>query len=250
MTISDPNKAVSFEPGKVAEPAGDGTLPGQSQVTPPAQAGQETSSAPQPKFITMEEAQRLAEQAALNAEERAFRRAQGLVSKADNRITEKVKQDLAALQNMITLQKSAGIEVSPQQEAQLRNQIIANAYSQGEQPPQNTEQQEKPNPATQPTESVDPITAEAWRLMEAAGIIINDEDPEVSTLNHTGGYAFLRSVEAAIETKRQRIASTSTQVPGRTPTGAGATGAHQANPIQDITDPAELFRIAKSQGLV
>jgi hypothetical protein len=86
--------------------------------------------------------------------------------------------------------------------------------------------------------------------MQAAGIIINDGDPEAEKLDQSSGYAFLRSIETAIETKRQRIASTSMQAPGRTPTGAGATGAHQANPIQDITDPAELFRIAKSQGLV
>lgn len=250
MTLpSDSNKAVAFEPGKVVEPTGDGTLPGQSQVNPPAQAGQEPSSAPQPKFITLEEAQKLANQAALDAEERAFRRAQGLVSKADNRITQKVQQDLAALQSMITLQKSAGIEVTPQQEAQLRNQIIANAYSQGEQPTPNTEQPAKPEPEAQPGVS-DPITAEAWRLMEAAGIIINDDDPEAEKLDQSGGYAFLRSIEAAIETKRQRIASTPMQTPGRTPTGAGATGQHQANPIQNITDPDELFRMAKAQGLL
>jgi len=250
MLPSDPNKAVAFEPGKVVEPTSNGTPPGQPQVTPPAQAGQEPSSASQPKFITLEEAQKLANQAALDAEERAFRRAQGLVSKADNRITEKVKQDLAALQSMITLQKSAGIEVSPQQEAQLRNQIIANAYSQGEQPPPHTEQQEKPNPEAPSSEAADPITAEAWRLMQAAGIMINDGDPEVEKLDQSSGYAFLQSIEAAIETKRQRIASTSMQAPGRTPTGAGATGAHQANPIQDINDPDELFRIAKERGLL
>lgn len=250
MTLpSDPNKAVAFEPGKVAEPTGNGTPPGQPQVNPPAQAGQEPSSAPQPKFITLEEAQKLANQAALDAEERAFRRAQGLVSKADNRITEKVKQDLAALQSMITLQKSAGIEVTPMQEAQLRNQIIANAYSQGELPPTNTEQATKPKPVEQEV-AADPITAEAWRLMQAAGIIINDGDPEAEKLDQSSGYAFLRSIEAAIESKRQRIASTPMQAPGRTPTGAGATGAHQANPIQDITDPAELFRIAKERGLI
>jgi|GEM_PF-3973052 hypothetical protein len=246
---SDPNKAVAFEPGKVVEPAGDGTLPGQPQVTPPAQAGQEPSSAPQPKFITLEEAQKLANQAALDAEERAFRRAQGLVSKADNRITAKVQQDLAALQQMITLQKSAGIEVTPQQEAQLRNQIIANAYSQGEQPPPNTEPPATPKPAEQ-SEASDPITAEAWRLMQAAGIVINENDPEVGQLDQSSGYAFLRSIETAIESKRQRIASTPMQVPGRTPTGAGATGAHQANPIQDVNDPEELFRIAKERGLI
>ena len=247
MTLpSDPNKAVAFEPGKVAE----ATPPGQPQVNPPAQAGQEPSSAPQPKFITLEQAQALANQAALDAEERAFRRAQGLVSKADNRITEKVKQDLAALQGMITLQKSAGIEVTPMQEAQLRNQIIANAYSQGEPPLTHTEQPAEPKPEAPSSEAADPITAEAWRLMQAAGIIINDNDPETEKLDQSSGYAFLRSIEAAIEAKRQRITSTSMQAPGRTPTGAGATGAYQANPIQDITDPAELFKIAKAQGLI
>ncbi len=243
MLQSDPNKAVAFEPGRVPDPE-----PGQSQVTPPAQAGQEPSSAPQPKFITLEEAQKLANQAALEAEERAFRRAQGLVSKADNRITEKVQAKLNALTETINMQKSAGIEITPMQEAALRNKVIADAYSQ-EPPPTNAEPPAEPNPGDQNV-AADPITAEAWRLMQAAGIIINDDDPEAEKLDQSSGYAFLRSIEAAIETKRQRIASTSMQAPGRTPTGAGATGAYQANPIQDISDPDQLFEIAKKQGLI
>ncbi len=81
--------------------------------------------------------------------------------------------------------------------------MIADAYSQ-EPPPTNTEPPAEPKPGNQNV-AADPITAEAWRLMQAAGIIINDDDPEAEKLDQSSGYAFLRSIEAAIETKRQRI---------------------------------------------
>ncbi len=239
------DKVVAFEPGKVSDPPSStgNSETGQTQVNPPA--GQDASSATQPSYITLEAAEKLARE----AEERAYWRAEKLVRSADKRISGKVQADLAALEKMINVQKSAGIEITPMQEAQLRNKVISDAYSQADPPPTHTEQQEKPNPEAPSSEAIDPTTAQAWRLMKAAGITINEDDPEVKLVDNSDEDHFLLSIAAAIETKRQRIASTPMQAPGRTPTGAGATGAHQANPIQDITDPAELLRIAKTQGL-
>lgn len=73
----------------------------------------------------------------------------------------------------------------------------------------------------------DSVNAEAWQRMAAAGIDLDEDDPEVSKqLDRSSPERFLASVDKIIQHKQQ------------------------SRSIQDINDPAELFRIAKARGLL
>lgn len=73
----------------------------------------------------------------------------------------------------------------------------------------------------------DSVNAEAWQRMAAAGIDLDEDDPEVNKqLDRSSPERFLASVDKIIQHKQQ------------------------SRSIQDINDPAELFRIAKARGLL
>lgn len=203
----------------------------QPQAGQPAAAPQPAASQPEqpqgtatePQYVTLEDANRIAKAAA----DEAFRKAQSLFDKGNGKVRERLNQFEQAM---------AGVQLPPEQREQLRQQVINQALSDPAAP-------ESPAPAAppaaQPTaqpgqEPPDAITAEAWKMMQEAGVTIEDEDPEVSSIDRSSPYKFLRSIEQAIEAKRQRIQP-------RTPTNAGGMGVHNPNPISDIRDPRELI---------
>jgi len=194
-----------------------------TQPAAPAAPGQpEGGSAAQPQYVTLDEAQRIATDAA----EEAFRRAQSLYSKGQAGFEKKVQADLRNLEKALELQKKAGVTVTPEQENHMRQQVINQAFMDGDQPTQPAAPGAQPAQAGEGAEDIDPVTADAWRLMDEAGVTIEDDDPEVALLNQGSPYVFLKSIEAAIAAKRQRLGNTPQPQaqPPRTPTNAGSGG--------------------------
>lgn len=200
---------------------------GQSQNKPavPAATGQTAGeNAAQPQYVTLEQATKLAQDAA----EEAFRRAQSLYSKGQAGFEKRVQADLKNLEKALDLQKKAGVTITPEQENSMRQQVINQAFMEDG---QNTGQ---PNQGTAPAQAPEgeevpnnPIEATAWQMMRDAGIDIYDEDPEFALVDQEteNAYAFLKSIETAIEAKRQRLAgSPAGQQQTRLPTNAGASG--------------------------
>lgn len=208
----DQTKAVAF-----SKPKGEQPLP--------SAEGEEST---QPEYLTKAEAQRLIAE----AEEKALRKAQSSTDKAIDSIFKKVQDDLRSLTQTIEFQRNSGIEVSPEQEQQLKQQLVTRALAGAPESAQPSPPQEAPQ-----KEEVDPVTAEAWRMMEEAGVLVDEDDPEAKLLNFSSPYKFLKSIESAIEAKKERIS----ERPARTPTNVGGRGA-PTNSIVDVTDHRELLK--------
>jgi hypothetical protein len=174
----------------------NGALPGQGLGQP------EQSSPQQPPANPVTQGQETAqgEQQYLTREE-ALRFLQSQLDKRDTRITSsfesKLREQLGALQAA----KAAGLQLTPEQEAAYQQNVLQNAL--------------KPDPITQPAPAqeqpvsdagLDPINAEAMRLMQNAGAMIEQGDPEASMLKLDGSpYEYLASVKAAAEAKAARL---------------------------------------------
>jgi hypothetical protein len=161
------------------------------------------------------------------AEEAAFRRAQGLYESGRTNFEQKVQGELASLKNFIEVAKLSGKEITPQDEQQMRQNVIARAY-------------ETAQPATPPGQpqlqapegngdDADPVTLAAWEMMKEVGVDIEDNDPEVRLIVDNGTpLQFIRSVEKAIAAKQARTGATGNQPPAvqpHVPTNAGGGGA-------------------------
>lgn len=234
----DKNRATTFQ--------GEGQP--QEEPATPAVSGQPTvTNAVQPQYVTMEQAAQLAKEAA----DDAFRRAQSLYSKSQAGFEKKVQADLKNLEKALDLQKKAGISITPEQENTMRQQVINQAFMDDGQPTQQVTSPNQPAQAGEEEGPPDPVTAAAWKIMEDAGIDdIEESDPEFSLIdeNTPDAFKFLRSIEAATEAKRKRLAEQSpVQQPTRTPTNAGAGGS-PINPITNINDPDALWSAVKQSG--
>jgi len=156
----------------------------------PPQAGQQPPAAP--AYVTAEEAQRIANQAA----EAAFRRSQGLTEK----IRQGIESQIATLKASMTA--SGAPPLTPEQEAALRV-TMADQVAQQSEPPASAQQ---PAQAAQPQTTGDPVLDVAFSMMQAAGVTIEATDPEFATLKQDGGpKEFLDSVETAIAAKKVRL---------------------------------------------
>uniref|UniRef100_A0A6M3KU18 Uncharacterized protein n=1 Tax=viral metagenome TaxID=1070528 RepID=A0A6M3KU18_9ZZZZ len=206
--MSEPTNAAVFTP--------DAASAGQQVPAVQGDASSQEPKTAQPQYITLDEAQRLFK----DAEDNAFRRAQGLVDKADNRITRKVQENLSGVQGMLDALKAQGVDVPADKAQALKNDAINKAYT--DVAPELTPAS-PPKPAqalAQEGGDVDPVTAIAWQMMKAVGVTIDQDDP---LLDRSSPVAFLNSVEAAIRATGVQPASVEGR---RTPTSAGMRGAH------------------------
>jgi len=173
-------------------------------------------------FITREEAQRLAEE----AEEKAFRRAQGLIDKSASTLQKKVRGELEALERTLTAQRKAGMEITPAQEEKLRQQVIQEAFTAdtpddfSSLPPPQAGREEAPD------REVERVNIETNRMYREYGFAIEQYDDEAQMLNMSSGDTFLTSLQSALQKKAARLVSKHTQPlpPARTPTTAGGQG--------------------------
>jgi tetratricopeptide (TPR) repeat protein len=223
-------------------PQGGGQPP--ERPAAPAATGQPVGpGAVQPQYVTLEQAQAIAADAA----EEAFRRAQSLYSKGQAGFEKKVQADLKNLEKALEYQKKAGVTITPEQESNMRQQVINQAFMDTEQPTQPQLPGEPSAQALEEEELLDPVTASAWQMMEKAQIDILEEDPEYSQIVNTqtdDPYVFLRSIEAAIEAKRKRLAAqpNQPQQPPRLPTNMGGAGG-PTNPVINTTNMDELWKM-------
>jgi hypothetical protein len=226
-----------------------GGQPPEQPVIPDASGQSAGQGTAQPQFVTLEQAQKLAKDAA----DEAFKRAQSLYSKGQAGFEKKIQADLKNLEKALELQKKAGVVVTPEQENHLRQQVINQAFMADDQPPQQPSPEQTPAQADAGEEPPDPVTASAWQMMEQAGVDILEEDPEFKQYVNTNtedAYVFLKSIEAAIAAKKQRLATQPQAQPQvRTPTNVGAGG----GPPPITNDPRNLDALwaeAKAQGRI
>lgn len=207
---------------------------GQAPEAAPTEQAQGTTTE-QSEFVTRAEAQRVADAAA----EAALRKAQSMFDRGRDGILKKVQSDLATIAETIERQRAIGVEVTPEQEEAMKSRVLARALDE----PVATDAASPAKTAPQPEaaqETLDPVSAEALGMMQAAGVTIEDDDPEFGQIVQTSPYAFLKSVEAAIAAKQERLALPPA---GRVAGVPGAAGVASSNPIANITDPGQLLRL-------
>jgi len=206
--MSDQPKPIAFQQGGKPANASPTPEPGTPSVLRSYTNGES---------LTLDQVRQVAEEVAENK----FRQAQGLIDKADSRITNKVRAELKTLEQTIAMQKQIGIDISPEKVNQMQQQIIAKAYSEPEATPPAQASGNAPTQAPYPEQGYDPVTAAALRIMQAKGVIIEDGDPEVKLIDQSDPDLFLASIGIAAEAKRARLRQPIT------PTNAGATGSPQ-----------------------
>ena len=154
---------------------------------------------PEPKYATREEVIAIA---------------QSLTDKASNR----VKTDLENLRKTIELQKSAGIQITPEQQQAAEMQVITQSIAGGQ-----TEAPASPAPVGVPgvNTPVDPMKY-LTDQQTAANITIDPGDPEAAILKGSvGPFDWGLKVAEAISAKRARLSNQSNQATARIPAGGG-----------------------------
>lgn len=213
--MTDQTNPVTFQANQDGAPT---QAPAQEPGTPSVEVTQGTTP-DQPKWITQEEAQKIAEAAA----EAAFRRAQGLNDKTASRINSQMAEMLKSYKALTGQEPDANIQ--------------ARARTQAE---QMVRSQPEGNNGGQAVEDVNRKAAELYRT---SGITLEEDDPEARTVDQSSPEKFLSSLQAAIDAKRTR---TSNNKPQTNPIGSAPILGNRggpSNPIANINDPAELLRI-------
>ena len=191
--------------------------------------GQETPDNGQPKYITQEELTRLLQ----DTENKAFQRAQSLYDKGQGRVQAELKRVNDSIEQM----RKHGVDVPPEKVKAMQDEAVRTALI--EAPPE--EPKIAPQSKTSADAAPDPVTAEAWRMMKEAGVVLDESDPEMGKLDQEHGpYKFLQSVEAAIADKQRRLLSQTKSPEARLP---GITGGSPGASVEAITNQlAELQR--------
>jgi hypothetical protein len=158
-----------------------------------------------------------------------------------------IQDEFQQLRNSIEALKAVGGTVTPEQERAMKQRVIEEAFTKK---PNETQlapdQTPRRAPAQEPEEETDPITQDAWELMDEMGIDLLDDDPEVEMIDDSTPRQFFKTLEKALEAKRQRISQTSEEpnqtVPpqARIP-GAGAGGS-TGSLLPDGTQPLERLQ--------
>ena len=107
-----------------------------------------------------------------------------------------------------------------------------------------------PARAPQGGPEVNPVTADGWRMMEEAGVKIQEDDPEAKMLLQARTpREYFSAIESAIEAKRQRTSKEpeeSSATPPRTPTNLGGSGA--PTPKATVDDYKQEMYAARGLG--
>lgn len=198
------------------------TQPGQAAPTAAQIIGGTLQSGQQPSTETAQTYVTKAELEALREEMK--RNVQSSAAKVEARVTKRMDE-----------LKTAGITATPEavqklleEEDKQKSQVVPGSIT----PPVSEGQTAQPGSTTPPEsdpvlarasqwmkedglDAVNPITAEAYRLMATSEIRITDEDPEAKSIGGKTAFEFLSSVNAAIDAKKLRLNLKGT--PGRTP---------------------------------
>ncbi len=219
--MSDQNRPVGFEragnPATPSQAAPGGGTPG---ATPEGQNHE--------RPITLTEVQRLIQ----DAVQSTLRQTQSVTDRQEAKLRKELQDKLAQISQVQKTMEAAGVQITPEIQDRIRRQVIddsllgtAAGTPQGVSDP--AAQPGQPS-AEQPQANLDPINQAALSMMEEAGIQVLSNDPEAAMLDHSNRRAFLRSLDQAIEAKRQRMQG-QPQTPAapagtRAPTNLGGVG--------------------------
>ena len=201
-----------------------------SQQPPTTNVGENASVQAEPVSQEQKPQEFLTRDEATKMEERVTRLAQSLVDKADHRITERVQGGLKTLEDSLKVQRSAGIEITPEQEARARQKVVEQAMI--EPPSQTSAAQATPN--EQPAQQLDPVVARALGMMNKIGAVIEQNDPEFAQVKKaldTGDPdEFLLASAEAAKAKKARLASQTERSAARVPSGSGEPATPKLSP--------------------
>jgi hypothetical protein len=220
--------------GQAGQPVQPATPPVQPDAT--QQSPQAGAQPPAPDGFTPAQLAQLSEliktNLALTTEE-LRRKQQSETAKAEKRIKDTVQQQLAVM-------RDAGMQVAPDTERAVEN-IVRKQMTQAETQPEQAaaQPQPQPQPGEQPVSALD---AAAFAIMDAMGVDLEPEDPEVTTLDRSTPQAYLTSMAKALTAKAARV---QTPPSARLPAGSGGGPA----PTKLPDDPDELFKMARAQAL-
>jgi len=173
----------------------------------------------------------------------AVRRSQSLVDKADRRITDRLRREFQAIDRYAQMFKSAGIEIDDAMLEQMKQRKVieelAGEASGGEGSAEGSAQDPQAGQPQTPDPAQSPVMQDALAIMEEAGTFIEDGDPELEMidLKTPSPYKFLRSVEAAVEAKKKRVA------------GSKEPNADDGNEAEEDAEDLAARLAARSPGL-
>lgn len=237
----DEKKRVSFSDGQ-----------GQDHQNASPQAGvTEPGKGTEPKYVTLEEAKRLAEEA---AEER-FRRAQSLTDKYNSQLQSAVKTRVDEVLRSYKL-LNPGQELSQEQLEQVRqraiNEVLSGDNIQGSQapgtPPSGSEQRVPDDVEIQFVER------RVGQIEAQLGVEIREGDEEEKLLNWNTPEAFIQSYTQAATAKAKRLGIITAEptFPGAGPAAAPAlvAGSGSGNNLINMTKPDDLWNEAKRRNRI
>lgn len=218
------------------QPAGQPAEPGQSQT---------------PEYVTKEQLESMMGELK-NTFNEAYRGVQSNNDRALSRM-QQLRQDIA--NDLADLQRR-GVQLTDQQIEQIsRDRALDSMFVQPPAEPGNVPGQGQPAPAGQSEngQSAEPthwVDAAVGDLVTKFGFDIDEGDPEYQELqtktNDPDPNNFYEAYRQALNTKAERQQK---QVPARTP--AMVTGSTPpSNEIANITDPDELFELARKAGKI
>lgn len=166
--------------------------------------------------------------------------------KMEARIRRETESRLAAVRNAFG-------EVTPEQEKAItnatRDQLLNETPDTSNTTPAQGKEPEKKGqdqPSTNPLEIA--VNNRVNALYEKMGLTLEDTDPEAQGIDNTDAFSFVSSVERALEAKKQRLEqSGQPQKPPQTNVHTGGGGNTPVNPIANITDPNQLWEMAKKK---
>lgn len=172
---------------------------------------------------------------------------QGLQSQTD-RYQDRVQKRVQEIESVIELMRRQGRDVPDQELQRLRNDAILEELARGE------AKEELPGQETPPEGSEQALinwtNAEAERLEKEAGVEILEDDPEAKMLDEAAEkspYDFLKAMEQAIQTKKERLGKTQQANVAAMP-GLAGSGSPSSNPLEGVMDPDVLWERAVKEG--
>lgn len=244
--MQDVIETNSVDPDQLT--AGGNALPGQAE-----EAAAAPSSAP---GLTLEQVQAAIDQALAETQKGFNRTLQSQLDKRDAGLRKQIDSLRTQATQFVDAAKANGIE-----EAQAKqlgqayfNSQLETLMAEEQKPTGKNGRKAEPDGETEPPDETAQVAAyqqyvtqQGDRLREAYGL--DYTDPEMRTLvTDRDEQAYFDSIKAAGRAKAARAAKqASSGQPARTP-GLGPDGGRATrNPIADITDPDELYKIAAKQ---
>jgi len=155
-----------------------------------------------------------------------FQALQSMQSKQEERLKREVSKRLEALQE-------SGIQITPEQAKKVQEATIKQfKESDGD----GQRQDAQPAYQNQPGDNqppMDPVSQAAYEIMKEENVFINEGDPELAIIDRqtTSRKLFLRSVDKAIEAKKERL-SRPRGTPAASPSMAATGGNVDANTLE------------------